>query len=107
MYAVCSWARVRNTFYAEQPGFNSHAGINASPCFFNKLGNQVKLQIHAISECIKRSSISFGLILVSLILVTDLINTLKAVNNSFEVAASLIQRKCFYSNSCAVASPHT
>jgi len=60
---------------------------------FNKSGNQVKLQIYAISECKKRSSISFGLILVS-----HLINTLKAVKNSFQVAASLIQRKYFYSN---------
>lgn len=52
---------------------------------FNKSGNQVKLQIYA-SECINRSRISFGLILVS-----DLINSLKAVMNSFSVAASLIR----------------
>jgi len=33
IYAVCSRARVRNSFYAEQPGFNSHAGMNVSPRF--------------------------------------------------------------------------
>lgn len=81
---MCCWARARSaTFYAEQPRINSHAGINVFfPPFFNKSSNQVKLQIYA-SGCINRS-ISFGLILVS-----DLINNLKAVMNTFSVTTAV------------------